>query len=410
MIFGMNIQPPHLMADTRALSTRMALAANVALSGAVGGAGPGDIEDSDSEQQFLQGQSSPGSQQSNNSKSFTSGANHHRGSMEDNSYVSRRKRLRSDDDDEIDEEDDLEPNDSATLEGSAPEFGNMSSEEEEPIIAKAPIINSKRYRNESTKSSSRSRHQDTNGHMSNDDLTGSPLGSSPPPSHLSHSRKMGNGANSVRTREHVKDRSTKRSTMDEVLKRLNKAKNHRSSHQHALHELDIKSEFLSQHRQEEKLNGNSKASKMDLSAAFPFDLSALSSLAAGAGTGTEARNIEETEQQLSSLIDQLQMVRQKLVAQQQQSVSVYSDALFLSPHSPTDTITARLANNRSPYSRTQLAAAQHQQSHQRALSGVYCVLQTCLLPTPHRSRLSLSFSLATDYIARDNGSVLPYEQ
>lgn len=305
----MNIQPPHLLADTRALPARMALAANTAFSGAVGSPG-GDLEDSDNEQQ--QSQFSPSSQVSQSGgDSFTSG-NHRSSSLEELAYLSRRKRLRSDDDD-LDEEDDLEVNEhSGHLEEGALESGVASSEEEELAqVKQSRAALEKRRRNEAKGQ----RRLNMNGHVAHDDLNESSLERSSKQLH-SH-RKLGNGAS--RAREQAKDRM-KRSTMDEVLKKLNKA-NHR--HQSSL-DFDAKSELhFKSEMHMEKLNGNSKASKMDFPGNFPFDLSALSSLAGAAVVGGEGRNVEDTEQQLTSLIDQLMQLRQKLVAQQTVSTACF---------------------------------------------------------------------------------------
>lgn len=128
-------------------------------------------------------------------------------------------------------------------------------------------------------------------------------------------QKFGNGSGNIATarggnssshnNEH-KDRS-KRSTMDDVLKRLtSKAK---EASEYGLRASD---------EDEDKLNG--KAVNLDATLSmFPFDLAALSNItggnAAAASASNGGGNVEETHQQLTTLIEQLQMLRQKLVNQ-----------------------------------------------------------------------------------------------
>ncbi len=97
-------------------------------------------------------------------------------------------------------------------------------------------------------------------------------------SHHNHSKQI---------RKDKFEKSSKRTTMDEVLKRLNKYNNN-----------------------DEQRTADSDHNLLNSA----FDLAELASSA------NDRRNIQETEQRLTSMIEQLQHLRQKLVNQQQVSV------------------------------------------------------------------------------------------
>lgn len=295
----------------------MALA-NVALSG--------DVEDSDTEQ--VQHSQSQGSQQGKSP--YTS--NHHSTMDDGMAYGSRRKRLRSDDDEDADDDEDY-LHDTGIQDESAPELGTMSSDDEKDIHKSRTYrkrFSSKNDMDSPTLYKSKSRHMDKNGLMStNDDLTDDHMENRQSP--LSYSGnshpKFSNGSSVNLSRRDNKERLAKRSTMDEVLKRLKVSKSHSGT------DSDRKSVKSDDGDDKVAVNGTAKSFKNDSSLPnFSLDLSALSnlsSLAAATGTSNSAENLnmEEAEHHLTSLIDQLQMFRQKLVGHQSQPQAHHHQAV-----------------------------------------------------------------------------------
>jgi len=101
-------------------------------------------------------------------------------------------------------------------------------------------------------------------------------------SHHNHSKEMRKDSN-------------KRTTMDDVLKRLNKYNNNNTN---------------TNNNNDHQRSTDSDSNLLNSA----FDLAEL------ATSANDRRNIQETEQRLTSMIDQLQHLRQKLVSQQQVSV------------------------------------------------------------------------------------------
>ncbi|KAH9497469.1 Transcription factor SOX-6 [Dermatophagoides farinae] len=345
--------------------------------------------------------------ESNISKSSNS-TNTYKATMEDLTYVSRRKRFRSDeefdaddddgdvDDDDDDDDDDIvndrdgggssgrgDGDDNNALTDGNDTMGNNGNDsvqdtdsnegdDEEEMNENMTKLTSTKSSSSSTSSRKRFKSSSSiqhNGNLSSDDLKNSLTDQIPSTQyskstnishhhnyphhhhhhhhhHSHHNRKMGNG--NLSRRNENKDRANKRSTMDEVLKRLNKVNNQNDSDSKSVKSEDGDSVIDLQQKQQQQqrllsINGGSscgtrndisttptsnvKSSSRSISQQqqqqqgsatdFPFaiNLNLIPGLTASNNDGN--LNVMEAEQQLSSLIDQLKMFRSKLVNQQQ---------------------------------------------------------------------------------------------
>lgn len=307
--------------DLTARSTKMALAN---IQSVMSGHGTDSEDESDVEQRTNASLSSPGQVQQTISGNQTGKASpFHMDNIA--SYVSsRRKRLRSDDDDEENEDETFEDEEYDEVEGRrskslSPVNGQTirrdhdsatepSSEEE--TIEQQP--SSRKHKASAKSSHDLIASKQSRRHQSSCDTKQSPLSTK-------------SFSNNLHTSSHSPS-SSKRSTMDDVLRRLNRVNNHPHPHQ-SKHRRSPATNKPSEdddkgnnghhnvHPRQHQTSDMSHLAELTASLAsqFPFDLTgALSSLA-----NQQQQQVPngDAEQQLTSLIDQLQMLRQKLVAQ-----------------------------------------------------------------------------------------------